>query len=107
LDAWLPELRRLRAPHGVVAILGNHDRDSGLDRVDEALRATTDWTVLRDQVHRVTDGLVVVGLEFRPTPHEGDAIPALVATVPDDSAMLLLAHHPKAFAAPRAADIRL
>jgi predicted MPP superfamily phosphohydrolase len=107
LDAWLPELRRLRAPHGVVAILGNHDRDTGLDRVDDALRATTDWTVLRDQVHRVADGLVVVGLEFRPTPHEGDAIPALMATAPDDAAVLLLAHHPKAFAAARAADIRL
>jgi len=107
LDAWLPELRRLRAPHGVVAILGNHDLTVGLDRVDEALRAATDWTVLRDQVHRVTDGLVVVGLEFRPTPHESDAIPALAATVPDDAAVLLLAHHPKAFAAARAAGIRL
>jgi predicted MPP superfamily phosphohydrolase len=41
--------RRLRAPHGVVAILGNHDLEVGLDRVAAALRAATDWTVLRDQ----------------------------------------------------------
>jgi predicted MPP superfamily phosphohydrolase len=107
LDAWLPELRRLRAPHGVVAILGNHDRDSGLERVADALRATTDWTLLRDQVHRVADGLVVVGLEFRVTPHEGDALPALMATLPSDAAVLLLAHHPNAFAAARAAGVAL
>jgi predicted MPP superfamily phosphohydrolase len=107
LDAWLPELRRLRAPHGVVAILGNHDDEVGLDRVADALRAITDWTILRDQVHRVADGLAVVGLEFRPTPHEGDAIPALLAAVPSDTAALLLAHHPKAFAAARAAGVRL
>jgi predicted MPP superfamily phosphohydrolase len=107
LDAWLPELRRLRAPHGVVAILGNHDHEVGLDRVADALRATTDWTVLRDHVHRVADGLVVVGLEFRLTPHEGDAIPALTGALPRDTAVLLLAHHPKAFPAARAAGITL
>src|SRR5262249_58124640 len=50
---WLPELRRLRACHGVVAILGNHDEDSGLERVAEAVRKTTDWTLLRDGVHRL------------------------------------------------------
>ena len=107
LDAWLPELRRLRAPHGVVAILGNHDREVGLDRVAAALRAATDWTILRDQVHRVADGLVVAGLEFRPTPHEGDAVPALAGGIPADAAVLLLAHHPNAFAAARAAGIGL
>jgi predicted MPP superfamily phosphohydrolase len=107
LDAWLPELRRLRAPHGVVAILGNHDRDVGLDRVADALVATTDWTLLRDQVHRVADGLFVIGLEFRATPCEGDAVPALTAAVPDDDAVLLLGHHPNTFKAARAAGIRL
>jgi predicted MPP superfamily phosphohydrolase len=107
LDAWLPELRRLRAPHGVVAILGNHDREVGLDHVTAALRAATDWTLLRDDVHRVADGLVVAGLEFRPTPHEGDAVPSIAATLPRDAATVLLAHHPNAFAAARAAGIPL
>jgi predicted MPP superfamily phosphohydrolase len=107
LDAWLPELRRLRAPHGVVAILGNHDYEVGTDRVAAALRAATDWTVLRDQIHRVADGLVVVGLEFRRTPREGDALPALTAALPGDAGVLLLAHHPNAFGAARAAGIRL
>ena len=107
LDAWLPELRRLRAPHGVVAILGNHDREVGLDRVENALRATTEWTVLRDRVHRVADGLVVVGLEFRSSPHDGDALPALVDTLPDDAGVVLLAHNPNVFTAARAAGMPL
>ena len=107
MDAWLPELRRLRAPHGVVAILGNHDSEVGLDRVAAALRATTDWTVLRDQVHRVADGLVVVGLEFRRTPHEAATLPALTAALPSDAGVLLLTHHPNAFGAARDAGIRL
>ena len=34
-------------------------------------------------------------------------MPALAAALPDDAAVLLLAHHPKAFAAARAAGIRL
>ena len=107
LDIWLPELRRLRAPHGVVAILGNHDQEVGLDRVASALRATTDWTVLRDEVHCVADGLLVVGLEFRRSPREGETLPALTAALPDDAGVLLLAHHPNAFGAARAAGIRL
>jgi hypothetical protein len=110
LDAWLPELRRLQAPHGVMAILGNHDDEVGLDRVEAGLRATTDWTVLRDAVRRVeTPGgtLWVAGLEFRPTPHEGDAVEALAAGIPDDAPALLLIHHPTAFAAARAAGLPL
>ena len=99
---WLPELRRLRARHGVVAILGNHDEDSGLERVAEAVRAATDWTLLRDEVHRLDlpgGALHVVGLEFRRTPHEGVAIARLAAMLPEGAATLLLAHHPNAFPA--------
>src|SRR5262249_10542558 len=33
LDAWLPELARLRARHGIYTILGNHDRHCGVERV--------------------------------------------------------------------------
>ena len=106
LARWLPELRRLRARHGVVAILGNHDRDVGLDRVADAVRTMTDWTVLRDAAHRIdVDGesLHVVGLEFRSTPHEGDAVATLAGSVPTDAPAILLAHNPSAFAAARKA----
>jgi hypothetical protein len=107
---WLPELARLRARHGVLAILGNHDRDVGLDRVAATLRASTDWIVLRDDVHRVdTDGgtLYVAGLEFRRTPHEGDAVASLAAGLPPGAPALLLAHHPDAFVAAVAAGFGL
>jgi hypothetical protein len=102
LDLWLPELQRLRARHGVVAILGNHDDDVGLDRVAAAIRAATDWVVLRDEIHTVDvagDALHVVGVEYRQTPHEGEAIDALARALPLDAAALLLIHHPNAFAA--------
>jgi predicted MPP superfamily phosphohydrolase len=107
---WLPELRRLRARHGVVAILGNHDEDSGLERVAEVVRRTTDWTLLRDAIHRIDlpgGALHLVGLEFRRTPHEGDAIPGLAAMLPPGAATLLLAHHPNAFPAAVAAGFPL
>jgi uncharacterized protein len=100
LAHWLPELPRLRARHGVIAILGNHDRDTGLDRVAQAVREATDWIVLRDGVHRVEmpgGALYVVGLEFRPTPHEGDTVAALAASLPAHAPAVLLAHHPNAF----------
>jgi predicted MPP superfamily phosphohydrolase len=106
--SWLPELRRLRARHGVVAILGNHDEDSGLERVADEIRQATDWTLLRDAVHRLElagGALHVVGLEFRRTPHEGDAVARLAATLPAGAATLLLVHHPNAF--PAAVDAGL
>lgn len=107
LETWLPELLRLRAPHGVIAILGNHDREAGFDRVAAALRAATGWTVLRDQVHRVAGALWVAGLEFRPTPHEGAAVATVAAAIPSGAPAVLLAHHPNAFEAARAAGFRL
>jgi predicted MPP superfamily phosphohydrolase len=110
LGRWLPELGALHARHGVVAILGNHDSEVGLDRVAQALRTATSWTVLRDATHAVVTAggtLHMVGLEFRRTPHEGDAVAALAATLPPDEPALLLAHHPNAFAAARDAGILL
>ena len=107
LERWLPELGRLRARHGVVAILGNHDHKVGLGRVAETIRRTAGWTVLRDEVLRVADGLYVAGLEFRLTPHEGDAVAAVAGAIPAGAASVLLAHHPNAFTAARAAGFPL
>lgn len=110
LAAWLPILTRLHAPHGVLAILGNHDRDYGLDRIARGLAAATDWIVLRDTVHRIDvagASLYVAGLEFRAIPHEGDAVAPLRASLPSDAAVVLLAHHPNVFAAAMAARVSL
>jgi len=99
LEAWMPELTRLTARHGVFAILGNHDRFTGADRITAALRRWTTWRILRDEVAVVRVGtaeLHLLGLEDR-----ADAVAprlaALRAQVPDGAAMVLLAHHPEVF----------
>jgi len=100
LESWLPELRRLRARHGVVAILGNHDRYSGADRIAAAIRRLTPVRLLRDEVLEL-DGegspLYVVGLEDHWPPRTDRVLPRLAATVPPGAPVVVLAHHPDAF----------
>lgn len=100
LDAWVPELRRLAARDGVVAILGNHDREAGADAVAGALARHTSVRLLRDEaatVRRGRDALAVLGLEDRRPPHVTDALGDLVAAVPAGATPILLVHHPDAF----------
>jgi predicted MPP superfamily phosphohydrolase len=102
LDAWIPELAALDAPHGVFAILGNHDRYAGATRVAAALRRHTGWRLLRDEVASVVvDGarLHLLGLEDRAERQCADGLPALVARVPADEPRVLLAHRPGVVAA--------
>jgi predicted MPP superfamily phosphohydrolase len=110
LDSWMPELARLTARHGVFAILGNHDREVGADRVAEALRRWTGWRVLRDEVGTVEVGggrLHLLGLEDRPRSQAADALPALLARVPAGEPAVLLAHRPTVFPAAAAAGVSL
>jgi hypothetical protein len=104
LARWLPELARLRARHGVYAILGNHDRRVGAARVAAALTARCGWRVLRDELATLTirgARLHLVGLEHRPRAHAADALPSVLARVPAGEPAIVLVHHPAAF--PRAA----
>lgn len=101
LDHWLPELCRLRARHGIFAVLGNHDRHAGADRVAAALRAATPWRLLRDEAATIEiDGarLHIVGLDDRPGPEAAVMLPSLVSEVPAGDARLVLVHQPSAFA---------
>jgi predicted MPP superfamily phosphohydrolase len=110
LDHWLPELDRLRARHGVFAILGNHDREAGTDRVAAALRSHTRWHVLRDEVATVEiDGrrLHLVGLIDRKAPDTAAMLPGLLATVPAGEPRVLLVHQPVAFPAAAEAGVPL
>jgi predicted MPP superfamily phosphohydrolase len=100
LDHWGPELSRLTAPHGVYAILGNHDRVAGLDEVEAMIERHTSWDVLRDRVATVTvDGarLHLIGLEDRSVREAHVAVPRLLATVPRGEPTILLVHQPGAF----------
>lgn len=110
VDHFLPLLARLRATHGVFAILGNHDHYAGADRVEAALRRQTPFTVLRDERTALDiDGrrLHIIGLDDRGRDWaRGVAmVPYLakaLAGIPSDEPILLLCHRPDIF--PRAAD---
>jgi len=106
LEHWMPELARLRARHGVYAVLGNHDRYAGANRVAGAIRAHTDWRLLRDEVVRVETGrgtFRLIGLEDRSAPWCAKVLPRLHAQVPAGEPCVLLVHQPGAF--PTAASL--
>jgi hypothetical protein len=108
--AWLPLLAHLHARLGVFAILGNHDREAGADRIAEALAAGTSWHVLRDATHVLQVGdarLRVLGLEDRPASSLGVHLPALVASIEPGDVPILLCHHPDVFDEAAAAAIPL
>jgi predicted MPP superfamily phosphohydrolase len=100
LDAWIPELRRLAARDGVVAILGNHDQEADGDAVADAIARHTSVRLLRDEVATIARGdetVCIVGLEHRRPPHLTRALGSLLASLPDRATPLLLVHHPDAF----------
>ncbi len=87
-------LKRLRAPLGVYAILGNHDWNTDPDRIVEALRAVG-ITVLRNQaipIERGKSRLWIAGTDCAYFNHAD--FDRTLAPVRDDDAVLLLAHEP-------------
>jgi hypothetical protein len=115
LDPALPLLARLRARHGVIAILGNHDARVGADAVAARLQHGTDFVVLRDASHTInTPGgrFHILGLEdhggavYRAT-DEDTRLRALLATMPAGEPVVLLAHRPNVFDFAAAAGVGL
>jgi predicted MPP superfamily phosphohydrolase len=90
-------LGRIGAPLGTVAVLGNHDWANGGRRMAEALRTAGVRVLENDaaRLQRVPAELWVAGLADAATrrPDVGRAL----AAVPDDAAVLLLAHDPDVF----------
>lgn len=110
LDRWIPELAGLTARHGVVAILGNHDRQSGAERVVAALARHTSWRVLRDAATTISVGqtqLHLIGLEDRRGRDARPALAGLLAAAPVATPVVVLAHYPHTFAATAAAGVPL
>lgn len=101
-----PVLGGLRAPAGVVAILGNHDFYTGADDVTEALRRLTGIRVLRDEamvleregtrLHLL--GVDDAGLDWTRGVREHYALPPLAEQVPAGEPSVLLSHRPDLFA---------
>lgn len=115
LDGYFPILGRLRARHGVCAILGNHDHGAGADWVEAALHRWTAFHVLRDRAVTLDcDGapLHVIGLDDRGRDWArgvvSDACLAdLLDAAPADVPVLLLSHRPDIFYQAAAAGVPL
>jgi hypothetical protein len=96
------ELSKLYAPHGVLAVLGNHDVYTGADRVADGLARIARIRVLRDERATLEHGgakLHVIGLEdtgrgLAERTRESAALEALSRTLPDGAASLVLVHRP-------------
>lgn len=106
-----PVLAGLRARHGVVATLGNHDFGAGADAVAAALREHTLFTVLRDARVDVTVeharlailGVDDLGLDWARGAPEHPALPRLAASVAPELPFVVLSHRPDCF--PQAAAL--
>jgi predicted MPP superfamily phosphohydrolase len=106
-----PTLAGLRARHGVLATLGNHDFYAGADTVTAALRELTPFTVLRDALAVIETGsatLAVAGVDdlgrdwARGVP-EHPALPPLATEAPAGVPLVVLSHRPDCF--PQAARL--
>jgi len=90
------ELARLEAPHGVFAVLGNHDRWLSAERVTAALNAAG-VTVVENRAVRVDvgDGIWVAGASDVWTGHPD--LQRALSDVGDADPVLLLTHNPDLF----------
>lgn len=104
-------LAGLRAPAGVIAILGNHDVGTGAKAVKRALAAYTEFTVLDDEVHVVEHrgarlwviGLMDRGLDWARGLRRCSVFERLHSTVPAGAPLVVLSHRPDLF--PHAAEL--
>ncbi|HYM59241.1 MAG TPA: metallophosphoesterase [Solirubrobacteraceae bacterium] len=87
-------LGAVRAPLGVLAVLGNHDWYAGGARISGALR-DSGVTVLEDEARRVAPELWVTGVGDHRT--RGADVAHALAAVPSNAAVLLLSHDPDVF----------
>jgi predicted MPP superfamily phosphohydrolase len=90
-------LAKLRAEHGVIAVLGNHDWWYDGERVTAALRAEG-ITVLEDSaiaVEGVSPPLWIAGVSDRWT--RAHDVARALAEVPDDAVVVAITHNPDVF----------
>ncbi len=99
------ELARLSAPHGVYAVLGNHDVYTGADAVSEGLRNLTPIRLLRNEWVWIEQGgarLALLGVDdpgrgWTERVSDHPALDLLAEKAPRDVPRILLAHRPSYF----------
>ena len=102
-----PIIAEQRAPLGVYAILGNHDRWLGEERSLRALRGAGVRVLVNDSVAltRGGDTLYLAGVD---DPYTGaDDLQAALAGVPQGSCVILMSHSPDIIAKARARRVAL
>lgn len=100
-----PVLAGLRARHGVLVTLGNHDVAAGAAAVADGVRTLTPFTLLRNARIAIEHGdarLTVVGLDdlgrdWARGVLEHPALPALTQDLPDGEPLVVLTHRPDCF----------
>lgn len=99
VEEMLPQLRTLRAPRGVFAVLGNHEYYAGRER-SRALLRDAGFTVLDNAAHELEPGLVLAGVpDARGSAQTGAGEADLTAALDEagkDAAVVLLQHAPEA-----------
>jgi predicted MPP superfamily phosphohydrolase len=93
------ELRRLKAPHGVFAVSGNHEFYAGIDRF-LALMGKAGAIVLDNEVRVLPSGLQVAGIHDltagrKPGRRIRSDLPRAVEGIDPSIPSILLAHQPK------------
>lgn len=90
-------LKRLRAPMGVYAVMGNHEYIGGAEDAYQYLK-DHGLTMLRDSVIKVNDSFYLAGREDRDKPRfsgkERKDIPELLRQINDNLPVLMMDHQP-------------
>ena len=99
--AATPVLQLLKAPHGVLAVMGNHDFFAGVDEVAEcASRAGIRW--LRNERITVADAIDVYGIDdpmsARVARTAAPRFEQVIGSDPHERPSILLYHQPLGFA---------
>ncbi|WP_306195101.1 metallophosphoesterase [Ruegeria discodermiae] len=113
IDDIAPVLAQLEAPHGVYAVLGNHDwwadraaqrRKSGPNIYGEALERNGIPVLSNSALKLQSAGIWLAGLEDQRAILRGlrrchglDDLPATLAQITDDAPVVMMAHEPDAF----------
>ncbi len=110
VEEMVPQMRELRAPKGVFAVLGNHEFYAGRDR-SRALLEGAGFSVLDNASEELVPGLFLAGVpDARGSAQTGPAeadLEAALAGVGEDAAVVLLQHAPEAEARAAAAGVGL
>ncbi len=110
VEQMVGDLRRLRAPLGVWAVLGNHEHYAGPER-SRRLLADAGFAVLDNAAVEVRPGLWVAGVPDTRGARQTGSLPAdldaALAGVPPAAALVLLQHSPEDEARAAAAGVGL